>query len=216
MEPKQRFLTFGVGALVGVLVLWGFNRQGDPAREARREVMASLSLPGMYYDHAVQGKPLHGHFVISERVFQLPTGVVTRQITTGGRNRFDREGRPMPNDLLLVTERYAPGTVPTEESPVAAFAFAFADRGEVELAPGGPGRAALGKGLAFSLEVREDEGRPGVLLVSADLAKAKGGATFALVDHLDDLVRSGAARRAVPRPIDWQAEAERIRRESLR
>lgn len=216
MDPKQRFLTFGVGALVGVLLLWGFNRQADPAREARREVMTSLSLPGMYYDHAVQGRPLHGHFVLSERVFQLPTGVVTRQITTGGRNRFDREGRPMPNDLLLVTERYPPGTQPTEESAVSAFAFAFADRGEVELAPGGPGRAALGKGLSFPLEVREDAARPGVLLVSADLSKAKGGATFALLDHLDELARSGAASRAAPRAIDWQAEAERIRKESLR
>lgn len=216
MDPKQRFLTFGVGALVGVLILWGLNRQADPAREARREVAASLSLPGMYYDHAVQGKPLRGHFVLSERVFQLPSGVVTRQFVTGGRNRFDREGRPLPNDLLLVTERYAPGTEPTEESTVAAFAFAFADRGEVELAPTGPGRAALGKGLAFPLKVSEAEGRPGVLLVSADLAQAKGNAAFALVDHLEELVRSGAARRAVPGPIDWQAEAERIRKESLR
>lgn len=216
MDPKQRFLTFGVGALLGVLLLWGFNRQADPAREARREVAASLSLPGMYYDHAVQSKPLHGHFVLSERVFQLPTGVVTRQFTTGGRNRFDREGRPLPNDLLLVTERYAPGTEPNEDSTVAAFAFAFADRGEVELAPGGPGRAALGKGLAFPLAVSEAAGQPGVLLVSADLSKAKGNATFALVDHLDELVRSGAARRAAPRAIDWQAEAERIRKESLR
>jgi hypothetical protein len=216
MDPKQRFLTFGVGALVGVLVLWGLNRQADPAREARREVMTSLSLPGMYYDHAVQSKPLRGHFVLSERVFQLPTGVVVRQFTTGGRNRFDREGRPLPPDLLLVTERYAPGTEPAEDSTVATFAFAFADRGEVELAPGGPGRAAVGKGLAAPLRVSEAEGRPGVLLVSADLAQAKGNASFALVDHLEDLVRTGVARRAGPRPIDWQAEAERIRRESMR
>jgi hypothetical protein len=216
MESKQRFLTFGVGALVGVLLLWGMNRQADPAREARREVMASLSLPGMYYDHAVQGKPLHGHFVLAERVFQLPSGVISRQIVTGGRNRFDREGRPLPTDLLLVTERYAPGTEPVETSTVSAFAFAFADRGEVELAPGGPGRVAIGKGLGFPVTVAEAEGRPGVLRVSADLAKAKGPAAFALLDHLDELARSGVAVRAAPLPIDWQAEADRIRRESLR
>lgn len=214
MDPKQRFLTFGVGALVGVLLLWGLNRQADPAREARREVMASLSLPGMYYDHAVQGKALHGHFVLSERVFQLPSGVVSRQIVTGGRNRLDREGRPLPNDLLLVTERYAAGTQPGPDAPVAAFAFAFADRGEVELAPGG--RDRLGKGLAFALRVAEAPGRPGVLEVSADLSQAKGSAAFALVDHLEELVRAGAALRAAPRAIDWQAEAERIRRESQR
>jgi len=215
MDSRQRFLTFGVGALVGVLVLWGFNRQADPAREARREVLASLSLPGMYYDHAVLGKPLFGHFVLAERVFQLPSGVVTRQIITGGRNRFDREGRPLPHDLLLVTERYPAGTEPREDAVVASFAFAHADRGEVELAPGAD-RARLGQGLAFPLRVAEAEGRPGVLLVSADLAAAKGPAAFALADHLEELARSGVARRAAPRAIDWQAEAERIRKESLR
>jgi hypothetical protein len=216
MQSKQRFLTFGVGAMIGVLLLWGFNRQADPAREARREVMHSLSLPGMYYDHAVQGKALHGHFVLSERVFQLPSGVVTRQFVSGGRNRFDREGRPLPNDLILVTERYAAGTTPTEDSPVSAFTFAFADRGEVELAPGSASTADLGKGLAFPLKVTPIEGRPGVSLLVADLAQAKGNASFALLDHLEALVRTGVARRASPLPIDWQAEADRIRRESMR
>lgn len=202
MDSKTRFTTFGIGALVGVLVLWGLNQKADPARERRRQVMASLSLPGMYYDHAVQGIPLFGHFILAERRGKRADGGIRRELVTGGRNRFDAEGRPLPNDLLLVTEDYAPGVEPAEAAKVAAFAFAFADRAELP-APAVPSDWKAGG----RLEVTEEAARPGVRKVRwLGAADAKGDGLFALVD---------AARAAGGvMAIDWQAEAERIRKES--
>ena len=202
MDSKTRFTTFGIGALVGVLVLWGLNQKADPARERRRQVMASLSLPGMYYDHAVQGIPLFGHFVLAERRAKRADGGIRRELVTGGRNRFDAEGRPLPNDLLLVTEDYAPGTEPAESAKVAAIAFAFADRAELPAAAVPSEWKAGGR-----LEVAEDAARPAVRKVRwLGVADAKGDGLFALVD---------AARAAGGvMAIDWQAEAERIRKES--
>lgn len=203
MDSKTRFTTFGIGALVGVLVLWGLNQKADPARERRRQVMASLSLPGMYYDHAVQGMPLLGHFVLAERRTKLPDGGIRRELITGGRNRFDPEGRPLPNDLLLVTEEYAPGVEPAEEAKVARFAFVFADRAELPAAAAPAAWKGQGR-----LEMDEDPARPGVRLARwRDIPATKGDPLFALVDHAR-LVGGSMG------PIDWQAEAERIRKES--
>lgn len=202
MDSKTRFTTFGIGALVGVLVLWGLNEKADPARERRRQVMASLSLPGMYYDHAVQGMPLLGHFVLAERRAKLPDGGIRRELITGGRNRFDPEGRPLPNDLLLVTEEYAPGVEPAEEAKVARFAFAFADRAEL---PAGAVPADWKAG--GRLETAEVAAKPGVLMVRwQGVADVKGDGLFALVD----LARTSGGVM----DIDWQAEAQRIREES--
>ena len=202
MDSKTRFTTFGIGALVGVLVLWGLNQKADPARERRRQVMASLSLPGMYYDHAVQGIPLFGHFILAERRAKRPDGGIRRELVTGWRNRFDAEGRPMANDLLLVTEDYAPGVEPVEEAKVATVAFAFADRAELPAAAVPAEWKSGGR-----LEVTEDATRPAVRKVRwVGFADAKGDALFALID----VARASGGAAA----IDWQAEAERIRKES--
>ena len=84
MDSKTRFTTFGIGALVGVLVLWGMNQKADPARERRRQVMASLSLPGMYYDHAVQGIPtlllFRGGKLVGRQVGAVPKATLSAWI----------------------------------------------------------------------------------------------------------------------------------------
>ncbi len=203
MDSKTRFTTFGIGALVGVLVLWGLNQKADPARERRRQVMASLSLPGMYYDHAVQGMPLFGHFVLAERRSGLPGGGIRRELVTGGRNRFDPEGRPLPNDLLIVTEEYAPGVEPAESAKLSRIAFAFGDRAELPAAAASVEWPGQGR-----LELSEDPARPGIRLARwRDIPGSNGDALFALADH---------ARRVggLMVVIDWQAEADRIRKES--
>jgi len=211
MESKTRFTTFGIGALVGVLVLWGLNQKADPARERRRQVMASLSLPGMYYDHAVQGMPLFGHFVLAERRTSLPGGGLRREILTGGRNRFDKDGRPLANDLLLVTEAYAPGVEPAEEAKVASVSFAFADRATVTLAPGTTGWSPDAR---FDGEPAAGASSPAFVLRLREAPSAKGEALFALVDHVRSLDGKPPVVSAKLAPIDWQAEAERIRKES--
>lgn len=210
MDSKTRFTTFGIGALVGVLVLWGLNQKADPARERRRQVMASLSLPGMYYDHAVQGMPLFGHFVLAERRTPLPDGGVRRELVTGGRNRFDAEGRPLPNDLLLVTETYAPGVEPSESAKLSGISFAFADRADYALAE--PGKLPFPPPAAFRFEPADDGSGKGVARLPS--AEVRGEAAFALHDWVASLRGHPSVRSAALRPIDWQAEAERIRKES--
>ncbi len=209
MDSKTRFTTFGIGALVGVLVLWGLNQKADPARERRRQVMASLSLPGMYYDSAIQGEPLFGHFVLAERRSPLAGGGLRRELITGGRNRFDKEGRPLPNDLLLVTEDYAPGVEPHEKAKVASVSFAFADRAEVVAAPG-----AWPAQPDPRFDAVVSDASPGVVTLRLrDAASAKGEALFALVDHVRAIDGKAPVATARLGAIDWQAEAERIRKE---
>lgn len=211
MDARTRFIVFGAGAGLGALLLAFLNRHGDPAREHRKAVMASLSLPGMYYDTAVQQKSLFGHFVLAERRSKRADGGVRRELVTGGKNRFDEDGRALPGDLLLITEDYAPGVEPAEAAKVAAVSFAFADRAEV----------------AFRAEVPADWKWDDRLGVETDAAKPnhawlrlrvatdqKGESLFALVDYVRILAGKPSVILARLGPIDWQAEAERIRKES--
>lgn len=211
MDARTRFIVFGAGACLGALLLWFFNRHGAPVREHRKSVMASLSLPGMYYDTSVQQKPLFGHFVLAERRTKRADGGIRRELITGGRNRFDEDGRALANDLLLVTEDYAPGVEPAEEAKVAAVSFAFADRADVVLQR--PGTDTWKWSTRF--ELKSDQAGEHHALRLRDVAKLKGDDLFALVDHVRQLEHSGppvvSARLG---PIDWKAEAELIRKES--
>lgn len=206
MDAKTRFTTFGIGALVGVLVLWGLNQKADPARERRRQIMASLSLPGMYYDHATLRQPLFGHFVLAERRSPSPGGGTRREILTGGRNRFDAEGRALPTDLLLVTETYAAGVEPAEAAALADIAFAYADRAEVTFA--GPAPAGWTWDARLEAEaVAPDRWR----LRLRGAAAARGEAGFALVDAVRALDGKAPVVSARLGAIDWREEAGRIR-----
>ena len=211
MDARTRFIVFGAGACLGALLLWFFNQHGTPQREHRKAVMASLSLPGMYYDYAVQQKSLFGHYVLAERRFKRADGGVRRELITGGRNRFDEAGRARPNELLLVTEDYAPGVEPAEEAKVTAVSFAYADRAEVVF------RQAIPAGWTWDVrfEATPDSAKPNhVWLRLRSGAGLKEEALFALVDHVRSLEGNAAVALARPVMIDWKAEADLIRKES--
>jgi len=207
MEAKARFTTFGIGALLGVLVLWGFNQKADPIREQRRQVMVSLSLPGMYYDHAAMQRSLFGHFVLAERRSTLPEGAIKREMITGGRNRFDGEGRPLPTDLLLITEIYAPGVVPNEDAPVRSVHFAFADRAEVTFLSRPQASTLVWDGRIRAEEVGSDR----IQLRLRNPSTLKGESHFVLVDAVRGFEVKPSVLSAQLGPIDWQAEAQKIR-----
>ena len=210
MDARTRFIVFGAGACLGALLLWFFNRHGAPVREHRKSVMASLSLPGMYYDTSVQQKALFGHFVLAERRAKRADGGIRRELITGGRNRFDEDGRALPNDLLLVTEDYAPGVEPAEAAKVAAVSFAFADRAEVVFQPG---ISTWRWNTRF--ELKSDQAQRHHTLRLRDSTKPKGDDLFALVDYVRQIeLQSPPVVSARLGPIDWKAEADLIRKES--
>lgn len=210
MDARIRFIVFGAGACLGALLLWFFNQHASPAREHRRAVMASLSLPGMYYDHAVQQKPLFGHFVLAERRTKRTDGGIRRELLTGGRNRFDEDGRAQANDLLLVIEDYAPGVEPSEGAEVDAVSFAFADRAEVVFQPG----ISTWK-WNTRFELKSDQAHKHHTLRLRDINKLKGDDLFALVDYVRQIeLQSPPVVSARLGPIDWKAEADLIRKES--
>lgn len=210
MDARTRFIVFGAGACLGALLLWFFNQHGTPAREHRKAVMASLSLPGMYYDTAVQQKPLFGHFVLAERRSKRADGGVRRELITGGKNRYDAEGRVLPPDLLLVTEDYAPGVEPAEDAKVAAVSFAFADRAEVVFQPG---LSTWKWNTRF--ELKSDQAHKHHTLRLRDIIRLKGEDLFALVDYVRQIeLQSPPVVSARLGPIDWKAEADLIRKES--
>lgn len=210
MDARTRFIVFGAGACLGALLLWFFNQHGTPQREHRKAVMASLSLPGMYYDYAVQQKSLFGHYVLAERRLKRADGGVRREVITGGRNRFDEAGRARPNELLLVTEDYAPGVEPAEEAKVTAVSFAYADRAEVVFQPG----ISTWK-WNTRFELKSDQADKHHTLRLRDAIKLKGDDLFALVDYVREIeLQSPPVVSARLGPIDWKAEAELIRKES--
>lgn len=210
MDARTRFIVFGAGACLGALLLWFFSRHSAPLREHRKSVMASLSLPGMYYDTAVQQKSLFGHYVLAERRTKRADGGIRRELITGGRNRFDEEGRAQANDLLLVIEDYAPGVEPSEEAKVADVSYAFADRAEVVFQPG----ISTWK-WNTRFELKSDQSYERHTLRLRDTIKLKGDDLFALVDYVRQIEpQSPPVVSARLGPIDWKAEAELIRKES--
>ena len=162
MGQRERFILFLVGVLLGVGLLFGINTRSQPERERRKQVRDSLSLPGMMYDYAATSKGFYGHYVKHESVETRADGTKVRSVITGGRRRYDAQGRELPEEHLLVRETYAPGVALAEAGPVSDYAFLFADRiavtlrsghdasevvlpsGDVAIAtPGSPGRASL-------------------------------------------------------------------------
>lgn len=211
MDARTRFIVFGAGACLGALLLWFFNQHGAPAREHRKAVMASLSLPGMYYDAAVQQKSLFGHYVQAERRSQRPDGGVRREIITGGRNRFDENGQAMANDLLFITEDYAPGIEPSEEATVQSITFAYADRAEVVLIPD----SAADWKCDARFSVKPTASKPQQLGIGLrDTTKLNGAELFSLVDYVRAIDGKSPVVSARIGTINWQAEADLIRKES--
>ncbi len=212
MGQRERFILFLVGAALGVALLMAFNARGNPQRDERKRVADALSLPGMYYDHAVQGKSLFGHFVLGERRTKLPDGGTRREIVTGGRNRFDADGRAMPQYALLIVEQYAPGVEPAETAPVVSVDFFFADRGEVRLKAG----CALPAG-ALPADVKTQAGEAGRVPVTVDPQALKGAAAFRLADVLAGLAHATeAVESAALAHVDWRREVEQIKANSSR
>jgi hypothetical protein len=212
MGQRERFILFLVGAALGVALLMAFNSRGNPQRDERKRVADALSLPGMYYDYAVQGKSFFGHYVLGERRTKLPNGGVRRELVTGGRNRFDAEGRALPQYAILIVEEYAPGVEPTETAAVATVDFLYADRGDVRLKPGRTLPPA-----ALPAAVKSQVEPSGGLSVSVDPLGLKGEAAFALADLLAALPKTtDAVESAALRRIDWRREVEQIKANSTR
>lgn len=212
MGQRERFILFLVGAALGVALLMAFNARSNPQRDERKRVADALSLPGMYYDYAVQGKSFFGHYVLAERRTKLPSGGVRRELVTGGRNRRDADGRDLPPYALLIVEHYAPGVEPAETAPVASVDFFYADRGELRLKPG-----RILPADSLPVGVKAQAGEPGRLQVTVDAASLKGAAAFFLVDLLAGLPKAvEAVESAEPRHVDWRREVEQIKANSSR
>ena len=212
MGQRERFILFLVGAALGVALLMAFNARSNPQRDERKRVADALSLPGMYYDYAVQHKPFFGHYLLGERRTKLPDGGIRRELVTGGRNRFDAEGRALPQYAILVVEQYAPGVEPTETASVASVDFFYADRGEIRLKPG----QALAPG-ALPVTVKSRPDAAGVLQVAVDPQGLKGVAAFALADVLAGLTKAApAVESAALTHVDWRREVEQIKANSSR
>jgi len=212
MGQRERFILFLVGAALGVALLMAFNARSNPQRDERKRVADALSLPGMYYDYAVQHKPFFGHYLLGERRTKLPDGGVRRELVTGGRNRFDAEGRALAQYAILIVEQYAPGVEPAETAAVASVDFFYADRGEVRLKPG----RTLPAGL-LPVGVKSQPDATGALQLTIDPPGLKGEAAFVLADLLGGLTKaSDAVGSAALTHVDWRREVEQIKANSSR
>lgn len=138
MERTQRFVIFGVGALIGLVIVNHIMGGRAKSKAARDHIADTRDIPGMLLDYAQKGEPVYD----DKGVLESATGpgaegfARTRRVLTGGRVRFDDAGNRLPDEYLLITEYYAEAGEPTPRSRVARFDFAYADRIRVEVADG--------------------------------------------------------------------------------
>lgn len=213
MGQRERWFLFLIGAFLGVGLLWVSQTQGQPKRDEKRKVRESLNLPGMMYDYAVSQKGFYGHYVLWESVETKPDGSKVRSLVTGGRRRYDPEGRELMQEYLLIRETYGAGTALAEPGPVVSYEFCFADRVALKLKPGHAAvEVKLPTGdLAQPVPSKADEAVVFLRQWHEPLERTPWG----------DLPKVVAALRADPAvasaeliPIDWQKEADVIRASS--
>lgn len=215
MGQRERFILFLVGVLVGAGLLFGINTRSQPERDRRRQVRDSLSLPGMMYDYAATSRGFYGHYVKHESVESRADGSKVRSVVTGGRRRYDAQGRELPEEHLLVRETYAPGVALAEAGPVSDYAFLYADRIVITLRPGHKAaEVSLPSGdVAQAVEGRADQAVLGLARWIAGLS----GPDWARLPALLAQVRAmPAVASADFKGIDWRAESDLIRAESSR
>lgn len=215
MGQRERFILFLVGVLLGVGLLFGINSRSQPERDRRRQVRDSLNLPGMMYDYAATSRGFYGHYVKHESVETRADGSKVRSIVTGGRRRYDAQGRELPEEHLLVRETYAAAVTLAEDGPVSDYAFLFADRIVVTLRPGHKAEeVVLPSGdVASPVEGRADQ----ALLRLGRWVAASSGPDWSRLPGLLDQVRAmPAVASAEFQAIDWRAESDLIRAESSR
>lgn len=210
MEQRQRFLIFFFGAILGVVLLYFFKTQSQPARDERMRVRESLSLPGMMYDYAVAQKGFYGHFVLSSSIVTQPDGKKVRTIITGGRRHYTPEGKELPEEYLCITETYAAGTALAEAGPVIAYDFRYADRLTIRCKPGHQASEIV---LPSGDKAVAKEGRPqeATLSLRGWLKSQPKPAWSSLPDLVKSLESHPAIASVELTKIDWQAEAEIIK-----
>ncbi len=215
MGQRERWLIFLLGTLIGAGLLWTFKTQSEPARTEKRLVRESLNLPGMMYDFAVTQKGFYGHYVLFESVETLPDGSKVRTIVTGGRRHYNAEGTELPQEYLLITETYAPGTPLAEAGPVTHYTFAFADRLTIQLRMG---YSAADVTTDFGDVATPVADRPD--LVTLKLTKWIKSHQAKDWSKLNELFKGLSKKSAVQSVeltlIDWQSEAELIKQNSTK
>lgn len=214
MGQRERFILFLVGALLGVGLLMGINTRSQPERDRRRQVRESLNLPGMMYDYAATARGFYGHYVKHESVESRPDGSRVRTIVTGGRRRYDAQGRELPEEHLLVRETYAPGVALAEAGPISEYVFQFADRISVRLKPG---RRAEDVRIASGDVAAPIPGASDMALLRLDRWVSGPGVDWNALPALLAAIRADpSVASAELIAIDWRAESDVIRAESGR
>ncbi len=215
MGQRERFILFLVGVLLGVGLLFGINTRSQPERERRKQVRDSLNLPGMMYDYAATSKGFYGHYVKHESVETRTDGTKVRSVITGGRRRYDAQGRELPEEHLLVRETYATGVALAEAGPVSDYAFLFADRIAVTLRSGHDASEVV---LPSGDVAIATPGSPGRASLRLDRwIGASGGPDWSRLQQQLVQVRAlPAVASAELVTIDWRSESDLIRAESGR
>ena len=213
MGQRERWFLFLVGAFIGVGLLWVVQTQANPKRDVKRKVRDGLNLPGMMYNYAVSQKGFYGHYVLWESVETKPDGSKVRSLVTGGRRRYDPEGRELSQEYLLVRETYGAGTALAEPGPVVSYEFCFADRVALKLKPGHAATEVklAGGDVAQPLTGKSDEATIFLRKWHDPLDKTPWAELPKVVSGLR---ADPAVASAELVPIDWKKEAEVIRANS--
>lgn len=132
MDQKQKYLIFGIGVVVGLMMVANiFKGRAEKKQEADRAADKRI-IPGMLVEWANEGHAVYdeaGKGVLESRVGPGAEGYAqTRRVLVGGRRRLDALNNELPPEFLAITEYYAESGALTPKSPVKRMDFEFADR----------------------------------------------------------------------------------------
>lgn len=204
MNKTQRILFFCIGLVLGLIALRHILADRAAKKEAADTRDARRNIPGMLRAYALKGAPVYGEGVLESKTGPGEEGFAqTRRVLTGGRTRYDADGRPLPEEFMAVTEYYAEAGPLTEATPVQKYEFAYADRVRVTVREAADTAKVFAAVKSLGAHLHPVPGSPRVVMVS----HAKPNLDF-VPAVLAALKADPVVVSAEPVRLDWVKEAK--------
>lgn len=205
MNKTQRILFFCIGLVVGLIALKHILADRAAKKEAADLRDSQRNIPGMLREYALNGAPIYGEGVLESKTGPGADGFAqTRRVLTGGRTRYDPEGRPLPEEFMAITEYYAGSGPLTDKTPVSKYDFIYADRVSVKLREAADSAKVFAAVKSLGAHLHPVPGAPLVVMVR----HTKPGLDF-VPAVLAALKSEPGVVSAEPVRLDWVKEAKR-------
>lgn len=208
MEQKQKYLIFGVGVVIGVMMVANIFKARAERKQEADTAAAARVIPGMLLEWAREGRAIHdeeGKGVLESRTGDGAEGYArTRRVLVGGRRRFDALNREAPQEFLTVTEYYEERGELTAKTPVKRMDFEFADRIRAEVREPAQTAAVYRRVAPLGAHLFPEPGSKTVVMVRFEKPTLDSvPSALAALATMPEVVSASRVR------IDWKQESAR-------